>query len=184
MTLTCSIDSKKFNPEYLANGLARLLELRHLLKIFAWSRTILPLLVCVVMARSTCAAEPSADHVKLTKMLNNVELVGLFTLDGKPMTDLKEEKYEIRKIEKIEGDDDLWSLESRINYGKHDVTVPIVVTIKWAGSTPVIVMDQLLIPGLGTFSARVVFHDNKYSGTWTHGDKGGHLFGRIQPLAK
>lgn len=123
-------------------------------------------------------------HAALTKMLNKVVLVGLFTVDGKPMKDLNEERYEIVKVEKLPGDDDLWSLESRIKYGKHDVTVPMVLTIKWADQTPVIVMDQVLIPGLGTFSARVVFHDNKYAGTWTHGDKGGHLFGRIEPMEK
>ena len=51
--------------------------------------------------------------------------------------------------------------------------------IKWAGDTPVISMDKLSIPGLGTFSAHVVIDDDKYAGTWKHGKAGGHLFGNI-----
>ena len=28
---------------------------------------------------------------------------------------------------------------------------------------------------MGTFSARVVLHDNQYAGTWQHGDVGGQI---------
>jgi hypothetical protein len=132
--------------------------------------------------KETITQDPRFES--FAKTLSNVQLVGLFTVDGKKMNDLTEERYEIKKAEKLPGDDDLWALEARINYGKHDVTVPMVITVKWADKTPVIVMDQLFIPGLGTFSARVVFHDGKYAGTWTHGEKGGHLFGRLEPMKK
>jgi hypothetical protein len=139
-------------------------------------------------ASNAVAANDSEDKEArfqaFAKTLSNVQLVGMFTVDGKKMNDLNEERYEIKKAEKLPGDDDLWGLEARIHYGKHDVTVPMVITVKWADKTPVIVMDQLFIPGLGTFSARVVFHDGKYAGTWTHGEKGGHLFGRLEPLSK
>jgi hypothetical protein len=40
-------------------------------------------------------------------------------------------------------------------------------------------LDNLTLPGLGTFSARVVLHDDKYAGTWQHDKVGGHLFGTI-----
>ncbi len=120
----------------------------------------------------------------LEKMLTNVALIGMFTVDRKKMNDLSEERYEIKSIQKLAVDDDLWALQARIKYGEHDVTVPIVTTIKWADQTPVITMDRLIIPGLGTFSARVVFHDDKYAGTWTHDKNGGHLFGRIEAQTK
>jgi hypothetical protein len=125
-------------------------------------------------------ASKDPRYQALEKMLSNVVLVGMFTVDRKPMKDLSEERYEIKSIQKLSADDDLWALEARIKYGAHDVTVPIVTTIKWADQTPVMTMDRLLIPGLGTFSARVVFHDGKYAGTWTHDENGGHLFGRIE----
>ncbi len=126
-------------------------------------------------------ASKDPRYLALEKMLTNVVLVGMFTVDRKKMNDLSEERYEIKSIKKLAVDDDLWALETRIKYGDHDVTVPIVTTIKWAEQTPVITMDRMIIPGLGTFSARVVFHDNKYAGTWTHDANGGHLFGRIEP---
>ncbi len=132
------------------------------------------------VSKESIAQDPRFES--FAKTLSNVQLVGLFTVDGKKMNDLTEERYEIKKAEKLPGDDDLWALEARIKYGKHDVVVPMVITVKWADKTPVIVMDQLFIPGLGTFSARVVFHDGKYAGTWTHGEKGGHLFGRLEPM--
>lgn len=118
---------------------------------------------------------------ELQKMLTDVTLIGLFTVDRKKMNDMNEERYEIKSIKKMSNDDDLWALMARIKYGDKDVSVPIVTSIKWADQTPVMTMDRLLIPGLGTFSARVVFHDGKYAGTWTHDNNGGHLFGRIEP---
>jgi hypothetical protein len=35
------------------------------------------------------------------------------------------------------------------------------------------------IPGVGTFTARVVFFRDHYSGMWWHGETGGNQFGRI-----
>ncbi len=134
-------------------------------------------------APSAAADNPASKEPRfqaLEKMLTNVVLIGMFTVDRKKMNDLSEERYEIKSIKKLAVDDDLWALEARIKYGDHDVTVPIVTSIKWADQTPVMTMDRLIIPGLGTFSARVVFHDDKYAGTWTHDKNGGHLFGRIE----
>jgi hypothetical protein len=43
-----------------------------------------------------------------------------------------------------------------------------------------ILLSDMTIPALGTFSARVFFYGDRYSGTWQHGSVGGHLFGRIE----
>jgi hypothetical protein len=43
----------------------------------------------------------------------------------------------------------------------------------------VITVDSVKIPGLGTFSARVLLDGARYAGTWSHDEKGGHLFGMI-----
>jgi hypothetical protein len=59
-----------------------------------------------------------------------------------------------------------------------DLTVP--VQVKWAGNTPVITVDSVTIPGLGTFSARVLLDGARYAPTWSHDEKGGHLFGVIE----
>jgi hypothetical protein len=73
----------------------------------------------------------------------------------------------------------LWSFETHIQYGDHDVKVALALQIKWAGDTPVITLDKVLVPGLGTFDARVLVHGDEYAGTWSGGDHGGHLFGTI-----
>ena len=37
------------------------------------------------------------------------------------------------------------------------------------------------LPGLGeAFSARVLFYDDRYAGTWDHGDYGGMMYGTIE----
>lgn len=118
-------------------------------------------------------------HAKFQRLLTGAKLIGQFTVDGKPLDKLSAEEYEITKVEKApEGD--VWVLSARIKYGNKDVTIPVPLEVKWAGSTPVLTLDNLPLPGLGTFSARVVLHRDKYAGTWQHDDKGGHMFGRIE----
>ena len=107
------------------------------------------------------------------------ELTGVFTVDGKPLDKLNEERYEIKSAKKLDGYESLWEIVTRIKYGDKDVSLPVEINVEWVGKTPVMVMDSISLPGLGTFSARVVFHDQKYAGTWKHDNVGGHLFGRV-----
>ncbi len=113
------------------------------------------------------------------KLVTNVRLVGNFTLDGTKETKLEREEYAITGAIKL-GNGDYWALTSRIKYGDVDLTVPVPVQVKWAGNTPVITVDSVKIPGLGTFSARVLLDKTRYAGTWSHDEKGGHLFGVIE----
>lgn len=114
--------------------------------------------------------------------LSNSKLTGVFTIDGKPLEKLEAETYEIKSAKKLEGYDSLWEIIARIKYGDKDIEVPVEINVEWVGRTPVMVMDSMAIPGLGTFSARVLFHDKKYSGTWKHDSHGGHLFGRVEKM--
>lgn len=117
-------------------------------------------------------------YAKFTRLLTGAKLTGQFTVDGKPLNDLTEETYEIAKVQKM-AEGDKWAITARIKYGKYDLTVPVPMEVKWAGKTPVMTLDNMTIPGMGTFSARVVLHQDKYAGTWQHDAVGGHLFGRI-----
>jgi hypothetical protein len=117
------------------------------------------------------------------KLMSGATMTGHYTVAGQAADALpKEEKYTLGKVAKVK--DDLWLFQVRIQYGDHDVQVPLPIRVKWAGDTPVITLDKVPVPGLGTFSARVVIHDGKYAGTWGGGDHGGLLFGRITPAAK
>ncbi len=115
---------------------------------------------------------------EFSKKLSNSSLVGRFSIDGRE-GELKEERYDLGSVTKL-SDGDYWLFKARIRYGDYDVAVPLRLKVIWAQSTPVITLDSVRIPGLGTFSARVLFDGDRYSGTWQHDDVGGHLFGRVQ----
>lgn len=115
------------------------------------------------------------------KLMTKVKLTGRFTIEGGNENALQKDDYVISSVVKL-GKGDLWLLTSRIRYGTVDLTVPVPVAVRWAGETPVICLDDVSLPGLGTFSARIVLDRGKYAGTWTHDDKGGHMFGTIQPV--
>jgi hypothetical protein len=88
-----------------------------------------------------------------------------------------EERYRIDKVSKLTGD--TWLFQAHIKYGSHDIPVPVPVAIKWAGDTPVITLTDLTIPGVGTFTARVLLYGGRYAGTWSAKDHGGEMFGAI-----
>ena len=126
------------------------------------------------------AASPTPEMIKkLTEDLTNVKLIGSFTISGRENQAPKAEEYAITSAMKLP-DGDVWLIKARIKYGDKDVTAPIPLEIKWAGDTPLITLTNMEIPGLGTFSSRVVIYEGRYAGTWQHGNVGGHLFGRIE----
>ncbi len=116
---------------------------------------------------------------KFETTLSNAVLSGQFTITGREAPP-RTESYTIHSVRKMT-QGDLWVFTARIKYGKHDVTLPMPIPVKWAGDTPVISLDNLTLPGLGTFSAHVVIDGDKYAGTWTHGKANGHMFGTIAP---
>jgi hypothetical protein len=120
----------------------------------------------------------------LAQMLSGATLEGTYTSTGpgSDPTKLSQDKYTLGDVRKLGGR--LWLIPARIQYGEHDVTLPITVPIDWAGDTPVIVVDNLGLPPFGAVSARVMFFDGHYAGYWKHGEHGGHLFGVIKPGEK
>ena len=113
--------------------------------------------------------------------MRNVVLVGHFTVEGEERRDGLPERYEISGVTKLDGD--RWRFDARVQYGSVDATLPIVVPVVWAGDTPMVSITDFAIPGLGEeFGARVIFHDERYAGTWNHGRYGGLMYGTISPL--
>ena len=127
------------------------------------------------------ATEPSREELikKLEENLSGAKLIGAYSVTGREDRAPKPEEYTITSATKLpEGD--VWLIKARIKYGDKDTTIPMPLEIKWAGDTPMISLTNMTIPGLGTFSARVLIYDNRYAGTWQHGSAGGHLFGKIE----
>ena len=130
---------------------------------------------------SGCGSKGEAENEQekrereFQESMTGVVLEGHFTLNGKE--GLSVERYEIEKVSRMPGD--FWVFHARIQYGGTDVTVPVPVKIVWAGDTPVVSLTDATIPGVGTFTARVLFYGGQYVGTWSSGTHEGQQFGRI-----
>jgi hypothetical protein len=124
--------------------------------------------------------KPNREELEkaFAQKMSGAALVGHFTDRTRENAKLpREEKYTLGKVSKLTGDH--WLFSARIQYGDHDVTLPLSLRVVWAGDTPVITLDKAPIPGFGTFTCRVMIFGDQYAGTWDGGDHGGHLFGKI-----
>lgn len=125
------------------------------------------------------AQDVAALHKRFSETMTGAKLTGKFTIDGKDVAP-KEESYTIEKVTWLDIDD-LWRFDVHMKYGNVDKTFALAVPVKWAGDTAVISLTKTTIPGMGSFSARVVIDGDRYAGTWDHhGAGGGHMFGRIE----
>jgi len=121
---------------------------------------------------------------EFTEMLSGAVLEGSWQVahgedlgGAAPLSEPRTDRYSIVAVRK--GSDDQWIVGARVEYMEKDVTLPVPVRVIWAGDTPVITLDSMNLPGLGRYSARVMFHRGYYSGVW-HGDNyGGVMSGRI-----
>ena len=133
---------------------------------------------------TTSSPKDSADRqaaleAALSKMLSGATLEGSFTQAG-PGSDpakIDREKYTLGEVKRVAGE--VWLFPARIEYGGKDITLPILLPVRWAGDTPVVVVDRVDLPGFGSVSARVLFFEGHYAGYWKHGDHSGNLFGVI-----
>jgi hypothetical protein len=125
---------------------------------------------------SDAVSEQERLEAEFRDTMSGAVLVGKFSVGDRE--DLSEERYTISSVKKVAGD--LWLINSRIQYGSRDVTVPVPVKVLWAGDTPVITLTDVAIPKVGTFTARVLIYRGEYAGTWSGGDHGGQMFGRIE----
>ena len=143
------------------------------------------LLTCGLLFALAACSQGDASQAELEKqfekMLSGATLEGYFTVDGRETEPLRKERYTISSVTKLAGG--YWTINARIEYGSRDVTVPVPVRVEWAGDTPVISLTDANVPGMGTFSARVLFYRGQYAGTWSHGDGGGQQFGKVIPAA-
>lgn len=119
-------------------------------------------------------------EAKFQETLTNAVLKGNFrdvNEDGS-LSKEQEDQYTIEKVEKV--GEDVWTVWARIQYGKADVTLPVPVYVKWAGDTPVISVTDVGLPGLGTYTARVMVYRDLYTGTWFGPGHGGLMSGTIE----
>jgi len=117
---------------------------------------------------------------QFAERMKAVALVGVFTVDGRTDRTPQPDRYDISSIDKV--GEDRWRFNMRMRHGNMDVTLPVTVPVRWVEDTPMVMLTDLSIPTLGTFTARVFFYEDRYAGTWQHGSQiGGHMYGRIEP---
>ena len=89
----------------------------------------------------------------------------------------KEDTYTIVSVTKLSGDQ--WQINAHLKYGGKELALPIPAQVKWAGDTPVLILDNVSMGTSHTYSARLMIYDKTYSGWWTASDHGGLLNGLI-----
>lgn len=121
----------------------------------------------------------SARERQFSERMRNVSLVGSFTVAGRERATPRSERYDIVSVEKV--GDNLWRFNASMDCcGVEGRTLPIVVPMQFTGDTPMIVMTDTSLPGLGTFTVRLFFYEDRYAGSWQHGKVGGLMSGRIE----
>jgi hypothetical protein len=123
----------------------------------------------------------AALEAQFARRLTNSRLSGSYVSEGRQGPP-QHDQYILRKVEKAEGDK--WVFTAVIEYGNRSVALPLEVPVLWAGDTPVICVTNMTIPGLGTYTARVMFYGDHYAGTWSSATHGGYMWGRIEPIEK
>ena len=134
--------------------------------------------------------KPSAGELRkqrereFKEMLENATLKGTWQVCGPeglagkaPLSEARPDTYTLGKISKA--GEDYWVVTARVQYGDKDVTIPITVRVVWAEDTPIITLEKMALPGLGTYSARVMIYRGFYAGTWFGTNYGGILSGQI-----
>lgn len=142
-------------------------------------RSLLPLISLLTIG-SALAQDNQPALTPLEKefqeSMSGVTLVGRSVgQDGK----LSDDKYAIEKATKVK--DDLWRIDARMQYRGQDMTVPVMLHVKWAGDTPVLTLTDEGVAGMGKFTVRIVIYRGQYAGTWSSGSPGhgGQMFGSL-----
>lgn len=116
-----------------------------------------------------------------TESMSGVVLVGYSTRLDRPGLS-GEERYYIDSVTHTAGE--TWIFQTRLNYNGTEIPMPVPISVRWAGDTPVIALTDLTIPTLGVFTARVVLYRDQYAGTWSGKNAGGQMFGRIERVKR
>ena len=139
-----------------------------------------PALALFLITLCGCAkkVETSQDTLdrKFEEMMKGVSLVGRSSRQNSDKIST-EEKYVIEGVSKLTAE--TWLFRARFQYGGKDIPIPVPVTIKWAGDTPVITLTDVNIPGMGSWTARVILYRDQYAGTYSGAKGGGQMFGKI-----
>ncbi len=137
--------------------------------------------VACLMNYQLCAEEGSgaSSEAAFKTLLTNAQLIGRWAplKDGQLGDEKSGDAYNIVSVTKAAGDN--WVVNAKMHYHDQDVVMPIPVQVKFVGEAALMIVDKLAIPNGGTYSARVLFYEHTYSGTWSGPRGGGMLYGVV-----
>ena len=117
---------------------------------------------------------------QFTERMRDVSLVGAYTVAAGDRP-ARADRYDIASVEKV--GDNLWRFNANMQCCGVNGNIPVVVPLRWIGDTPMIMMTDTTLPGLGTFTVRLFFYGDRYAGTSQHGNAGGLMSGRVEKRA-
>lgn len=143
--------------------------------------TFFAFLLSPLTAQEEKAKPADPDPAKaFAAMLENATLKGTWApIEKRLLGDEKQDGYHIVKARLKEGD--TWEIFYKMKIQGQEIVYPLPVTIVFAGDAAVMILDNSPV-GIGqTWSARILFHDDVYTGTWWNKGKtkGGIVSGTI-----
>lgn len=137
-----------------------------------------------VASRAQQPASPSTSdkatlEKQLAERLTHCRLIGFYQVTGEEGAP-KQDEYSLEEVHKTDGDK--WLFSASLQFGSKVINLPLEVPVLWAGDTPIVSVTDFSVPGMGTYTARVLFYGEHYAGTWSSAKHGGYLWGRIQKL--
>jgi len=144
-----------------------------------FSLAILAMAACLITATGFAEDAKSDPEAKFIALLHNATLQGRWApLKDGQLGPEKEDTYQIVSVQKTDGEH--WQINARLHYGDKSIDVPVPATVKFAGDTAILIVDDFSLGNYRAYSARLMFHDNAYAGTWSGGDHGGMLYGVVK----
>lgn len=150
---------------------------------------LVAVVACTFTTAGLAMAQGNADiEAKFIAMLKNATLKGTWApvQQGKLGTERGDDSYRIARVEKGEGGK--WSVISVFTVQNKPVEFPIAASVKFAGDTAVLILDDVRAgPGKSNWSARIMFHDDVYTGRWwetANREHGGTIAGTVTRAEK
>ncbi len=142
------------------------------------------MLLAVMFAAHSAPAQGDPDmEARFIAMVKNSTLKGTWApiMGGQLGSEKKDDAYRIVRAEKKEGDN--WAIVSLFEFNGQQVEYPIPAVVKFAGDTAILILNNVRAgPGKANWSARVMFHDDVYTGRWwetANREHGGTISGII-----
>lgn len=154
--------------------------MRQMLSLVLLCSLATPLLAADQKTSKPAKPDQAALEEAFAAKLTGATLVGTFTTDGREGA--KPDRYKMVSAKKVKDND--WIFTATMKIGDREIDLPIPIKVYWADDTPVMSLTDLTIPGMGTFTSRVMFYGDRYAGTWQHGDHGGTFAGLIERTAQ